>query len=135
MYFFIRFAQNFSSDLLKTSSTSANGRRRRRQQAHRDQEGEQSQLSGAKVYWCQAFQVSKVSGAKFFWFQRYLVPKVSGVKIQMLTNTFAKEVQMMQLTRAPWSRDPLPVFQPFALLGINGGKRVTSDVKLSNEAA
>ena len=53
----------------------------------------------------------------------------------MLTNTFAKEVQMMQLTSAPWSRDPLPVFQLFALLGINGGKRVTSDVKLSNEAA
>ena len=95
MYFFIRFAQNFSSDLLKTSSTSANGRRRRRQQAHRDQEGEQSQLSGAKVYWCQAFQVSKVSGAKFFWFQRYLVPKVSGVTIQMLTTTFAKEVQTL----------------------------------------
>ena len=35
----------FSPDLLKTSSTAANGRQRRRQQAHRDREGEQ-RLSG-----------------------------------------------------------------------------------------
>ena len=59
----------FSPDLLKTSSTSANGRRRRRQQAHRDREG-------ANFFWCQGFMVPKISGAKEFWCQKFLVAKI-----------------------------------------------------------
>ena len=71
--------------MLKTSSTSANGRQRRRQQAHRDREGEQ-RLSGVKCFWCQffwcqTFLVSTVFGAKgvkCFWCQIFLMSNVSG---------------------------------------------------------
>ena len=82
----------FSSDLLKTSSTSANGKRRRRQQAHRDQEGEQRHsglvpnFSDVKFFWCQIFLVSKFSGVKGFWCQRFLVPKAFWCQILLRPN-------------------------------------------------